>query len=110
MFLSVVIFPHWACFKKANSRWKIDESWLWANAKARANSFTGKPILAPGGFDQVAKEALKRLNVDFQISEAEQAYQTNGSTKIPANTRVKISKRFNRTIKTDKFAIEVVAS
>ncbi len=100
-----------ACFEKVNSRWKIDESWLWGNAKARANSFTGKSILAaPGGFDQVAKEALKRLNVDFQISEAEQAYQTNGSTQIPANTRVKISKRFNRAIKTDKFALEVVAS
>ncbi len=77
-------------------------------AKARPNQFTGKPMLAaPGGFNQVAKEALKRLDVNFQVSDAEKAYQ-NGSTQIPANTRVTVSDRFSRAIKTNNFALEVL--
>ena len=76
--------------------------------KARPNRFTGKPMIAAkGGFDQVAKEALKRLNVKFEISEIEKSYQAGSSTQIPGNTRVQISKRFSRKIATDKFELEV---
>ena len=79
-------------------------------AKARANQFTGNAMLAaPGGFNQVAREALKRLNVNFQVSDAEKAYQ-RGSTQIPANTQVKISSRFSRAIKTGKFNLEVLSA
>lgn len=77
-------------------------------AKARTNQFTGKAMLAaPGGFNQVAKEALKRLNVDFQVSDSERAYQ-GGSTQIPANSQVIVSSRFARTIKTNNFYLEVL--
>lgn len=79
-------------------------------AKARPNCFTGKPMLAaPGGFDQVAKEALKRLGVVFQVSEAEKAYQS-GSTQIPANTSVTILGRFARVIKAGVFNLEVLST
>jgi hypothetical protein len=77
-------------------------------AKARINQFTGNAMLAaPGGFNQVTREALKRLNINFQASDAEMAYQ-RGSTQIPANTQVKISGRFSRAIKTGNFNLEVI--
>lgn len=67
-------------------------------AKARPNKITGKPMLsAPGGFDQVSKEALRLLKVDWQPSRSEQRYQS-GSTQIPANTVVYAKNGINRTI------------
>jgi hypothetical protein len=76
-------------------------------AKARANRITGRPMLAaPGGFDQVAKEALDRLEVEWQPSSTEKGYN-NGSTQIPVNTQVFIKDRFNRTISTEKFKLQV---
>lgn len=79
-------------------------------AKARMNQFTGKEILmALGGFNQVAKEALKRLNVDFKLSDAESAYQS-GSTQIPAIMQVMVLDRFSRAIKTEKFNLKILSA
>lgn len=67
-------------------------------AKARPNRVTGKPMLsAPGGFDQVSKEALRLLNIDWRPARSENRYQA-GSTQIPANTVVYAQKGLNRTI------------
>lgn len=67
-------------------------------AKARPNKITGKPMLsAPGGFDQVSKEALRLLKVDWKPARSEQRYQS-GSTQIPANTVVYAKNGINRTI------------
>jgi hypothetical protein len=44
-------------------------------------------LAAEGGFDQVAREALKRLRVNWEPSDAVKAYQS-GSTQIPVNTQV----------------------
>jgi hypothetical protein len=63
-------------------------------------------LAAPGGFDQVAKEALDRLEVEWQPSSTEKGYN-NGSTQIPVNTQVFIKDRFNRTISTEKFKLQV---
>ncbi|HEV2524560.1 MAG TPA: hypothetical protein VGU44_05465 [Gammaproteobacteria bacterium] len=63
-------------------------------------------IAAEGGFDQVAKESLDLLGVKWQPSLAEQNYNA-GSTQIPINTQVLISDRFNRTIGTEKFRLQV---
>lgn len=77
-------------------------------AKARINRLTGKKMLAAeGGFDEVALEALKRLQVNWEPAEAVKAYQS-GSTQIPVNTQVVVLDRFSRKIGTDKFKLELL--
>lgn len=59
-------------------------------AKTRRNRINGRQMLAAeGGFDQVAKEALNRLGVEWKIGRAEEAYQ-NGGTQVPVNTYVRV--------------------
>lgn len=75
-------------------------------AKARTNRLTGKPMLAaPGGFDQVAKEALDLLGVKWEPSRAEIEYNSGLSTQVPVNAQVRIKDRFNRKIATEKFQL-----
>ena len=77
-------------------------------AKARPNRLTGKPMLAAdGGFEQVAREALTRLQVSYKPSDANNSYQ-NGSSQIPVNSQFIVLDRFNRKIGTDKFQLELV--
>ncbi len=77
-------------------------------AKARQNRFTGKPMLAAeGGFEQVAREVLKRLRVNYQSSDAVNAYQS-GSSQLPVNTQFIVFDRFARKIGTDKFQLELI--
>ncbi len=77
-------------------------------AKARTNRITGLPMIAAeGGFDQVAKEALTLLGIKWQPSIAEQNYNAGITTQIPVNTQVLINERFNRTIKTEQFKLQV---
>lgn len=79
-------------------------------AKARINRITGKPMLAAeGGFTAISKEALTRLGVKWQYSDATKSYLTN-STQIPANAEFVVKSRFNRKIGTDKFKLKVVNS
>ncbi len=76
--------------------------------KARTNRITGLPMIAAeGGFDQVAKESLSLLGVKWQSSIAEQRYNAGLTTQIPVNTQVLINDRFNRTIGTDQFTLQV---
>lgn len=77
-------------------------------AKARINPLTEKLMLdANGGFDQVAKEALKRLGVTWVKSDAVKAYE-QGSLQIPIKSEVVILDRFNRKIGTDKFQLGMI--
>ena len=77
-------------------------------AKARPNRLTGKPMLAAdGGFEQVAREALNRLQVNYKSSDAVQAYQS-GSAQVPANTQLIVFDRFNRKIGTNKFRLKLI--
>lgn len=80
-------------------------------AKGRTNRITGLPMLAAqGGFDQVSKEALTLLGVKWQPSLAEQNYNAGLTTQVPVNTQVLISERFNRTIGTGPFKLQVQRS
>lgn len=79
-------------------------------AKARKNRITGQPMLAaPGGFDQVSKEALDRLGVEWEPGSAEKAYQA-GSTQIPARVVIKVSGPFQRTITYGKYRLGIERS
>ncbi|HEN4748195.1 TPA: conjugal transfer protein [Legionella pneumophila] len=78
-------------------------------AKARINRITGKPMLAAdGGFTAISREALTRLGIKWQYSDATKSYMTN-STQIPANAEFVVKSRFNRKIGTDKFTLKVVS-
>lgn len=76
-------------------------------AKARQNRITGQPMLAaPGGFTQVAKEALNRLDVPWEPASAEIAYQA-GSTQIPARVVVRVKGPFQRRIAYGKYRLGI---
>lgn len=78
-------------------------------AKARLNQFTLRPSLAaPGGFNQVAAEALTRLGVAWQSSDANLAY-TQGAVQIPTSVQVKVKKRFSRKIGSGNMCLRVLA-
>ena len=79
-------------------------------AKARRNRITGRPMLAaPGGFEQVAKEALNRLGVKWEPASAEQAYQSGG-TQIPARVVVKVKQPFHRRIAFGQYQLGIERS
>lgn len=79
-------------------------------AKARPNRITGMPMLATaGGFNEASQEALKRLGIKWQPSEAFAAYQV-GSTQIPTNAGVIVSQRFNRKIGINRLQLQVAAN
>ncbi len=75
-------------------------------AKVRTNRITNQPMLdSPGGFEQVAKEALDRLGIDWQPSTAEVQYQSGGShiqvnavVKVRGNMRPKIAYKHHRLV------------
>lgn len=79
-------------------------------AKARKNRITGQPMLAaPGGFEQVAKEALDRLGVKWEPAGAEKAYQAGG-TQVPARVVVKVKGPFHRRIAFGRYQLGVERS
>ncbi|MCW8410132.1 DUF6088 family protein [Legionella sp. PATHC035] len=77
-------------------------------AKARINRITGKPMFAAeGGFTAISREALTRLGVKWQYSDATKSYLTS-STQIPANAEVVVKSRFNRKIGTDRITLKII--
>lgn len=55
-------------------------------------------LTAPRGFAGMVREALDRLNIPWQPSEAEEAYNLGLSTQVPAKSILRIKKRFRRKI------------
>lgn len=67
-------------------------------ARIRTNRLTNQLMLdAPGGFEQVAHEALDRLGIEWHPGTASAAYQ-QGSNQIPANTSVRVVGEFQPKI------------
>ncbi|MCR9188519.1 MAG: hypothetical protein NXH96_06960 [Alteromonadaceae bacterium] len=78
-----------------NVLWPIGEGFL---ARVRTNRLTNQLMLdAPGGFEQVAHEALDRLGIEWFPGTASAAYQ-QGSNQIPANTSVRVVGEFQPKI------------
>ncbi|WP_313341432.1 DUF6088 family protein [Stenotrophomonas sp.] len=68
-------------------------------AKARPSSLTGKAVLAnPDGFLSVAQQALARLGVRWESTQAQRAFAENRSTQIPVNPVLKVKGRFSRKL------------
>ena len=66
-------------------------------AKLSRSPITPEPFLKEG-FNIIAKEALKKLQVEWEASSAERAYNICNSTQIPFKAKVKLKSRFNRKL------------
>lgn len=72
-------------------------------AKARPSSLSGKAVLAnPGGFLPVAKQALERLGVKVELTDAQRAFAEDRSTQMPVNPVLKVKGRFSRKLRYGK--------
>lgn len=68
--------------------------------RAFTSRLSGKPLLYnPGGFIGAAREALTKLGVAWEPTEAERAYNEGRSTQIPTNPVVRIKGRFSRQLR-----------
>ena len=78
-------------------------------AKAKINRFTREPMPAcPGGFYQVATEALTRLNIKWKPDKAINEYQQGLTTQIPAKPTAIVYSRVSRKIAIKNKIIKIV--
>jgi len=69
-------------------------------AKARPSSLTGRAVLAnPDGFLPVAQQALGRLGVEWEPTEAQRAFAERRTTQIPVNPVLRVKGRFSRKLR-----------
>lgn len=68
---------------------------------ARAiTSLSGKPILySTNGLASAARQALNKLGVEWEPTEAERAYNEGRSTQVPVNPAVRVRGRFSRRLR-----------
>ena len=66
-------------------------------AKPKKSTLTNDQYL-PGGFLAVGREALTRLGIQWQVSEAEQQYNLGKTQQVPANPSTKLDARFRRQL------------
>lgn len=68
-------------------------------SRATVSRLSGKPMLySANGFIGAARQALTKLGVDWEPTEAERAYNEGRSSQIPVNPVVKIKGRFSRRL------------
>lgn len=68
--------------------------------RAMKSRLSGKPMLySRDGFAGVARQALDKLGVDWEPTEAERAYNEGRSTQVPVNPVVRVKGRFSRHLR-----------
>jgi hypothetical protein len=68
--------------------------------RAFKSSLTGKPVLrSTDGFIGAARQALDKLGVKWDLTEAQRAYSEGRSTQIPVNPVVRVKGRFSRHLR-----------
>jgi hypothetical protein len=68
--------------------------------RAITSKLSGKPILySPNGFAGAARQALTKLGVKWEPTEAERAYNEGRSTQVPVNPAVRVRGRFSRRLR-----------
>jgi uncharacterized protein DUF6088 len=71
--------------------------------RAFVSQLSGKPVLqSSNGFISAAREALDKLGVEWEPTEAERAYNERRSTQVPVNPVVRIKGRFSRQLRYGK--------
>ena len=67
--------------------------------RAVVSRLTGEPLLySANGFFGAARQALSKLGVAWEPTEAERAYNEGRSTQIPVNPVVRVRGRFSRRL------------
>jgi len=68
--------------------------------RATVSRLSGKPILySRAGFIGAARQALTKLGVAWEPTEAERAYNEGRSTQVPVNPVVRVKGRFSRQLR-----------
>jgi hypothetical protein len=68
--------------------------------RATISRLSGKPMLySRNGFAGVARQALDKLGVKWEPTEAERAYDEGRSTQVPVNPVVRVKGRFSRHLR-----------
>lgn len=68
--------------------------------RALVSRLSGAPILdSADGFAGAARQALSKLGVPWEPTEAERAYNEGRSTQIPVNPVVRVTGRFSRKLR-----------
>jgi hypothetical protein len=68
--------------------------------RAIISRLSGEPMLySPNGFTGAARQALNKLGVKWEPTEAERAYNEGRSTQIPVNPAVRVKGRFARQLR-----------
>jgi len=71
--------------------------------RAIVSRLSGEPMLdSPSGFIGVARQALDKLGVRWEPTEAERAYNEGRSTQVPVNPVVRVKGRFSRQLRYGK--------
>ena len=71
--------------------------------RAVVSRLSGDPILySRNGFIGAARQALNKLGVKWEPSEAEREYNAGSSTQIPVNPVVRVNGRFSRRLRDGK--------
>ena len=74
--------------------------------RAIVSRLSGDPILdSQSGFPGAARQALTKLGVAWEPSEAERDYNEGRSTQIPVNPVVRVKSRFSRQLRDGKQAL-----
>lgn len=69
-------------------------------ARARKSPLTGRVVLAnPQGLLAVGRQVLDRLNVKWELTNAQFDYNSGKSTQIPINPVIRIKGRFSRKLR-----------
>ena len=69
-------------------------------ARAELSPLTHQPMLAGDGFGAVSRQALNKLGVPWEATQAEQAYNAGRSTQVPMTPRVRLrGNRFSRKLR-----------
>ena len=68
--------------------------------RAIVSRLNGQPMLySPDGFAGAARQALDKLGVEWEPTEAERAYNEGRSTQVPVNPVVRVKGRFSRQLR-----------
>ena len=67
--------------------------------RAFRSSLSGQPVLnSPDSFVSASRQALTKLGIQWEPTQAEKDYNERRSTQIPANAAVRIKGRFSRRL------------
>lgn len=81
------------CFKDLVAMGNLIKIGKGVYTKAYQSEILNRPIIQDG-FDQVCKEALTKLGVEWEPGSAEKAYNEGLSTQVPVRSIVRLKKRF----------------